>query len=156
MSDANNRSFREASANQDASANIPREKRLSCLLHKLKLSNGTKDSWLSSKIVKIIHDAPLLSTKDICSCNQMKQITFIWMLTPDLKDNAINWKKLPSSDSNDRAVHLSASYLMVVRRKTCDERAYCRTLHYFPQQTSHANFVRIVTRMCCHIFYKAD
>ena len=26
----------------------------------------------------------------------------------------------------------------------------------FPQQTSHASFVRIVTRMCCHTFYKAD
>ena len=44
MSLANNRSFREASASQDASANTPREKlekRLSYLLHKLKLSNGT-------------------------------------------------------------------------------------------------------------------
>ena len=78
MSHANNRSFREASASQNASANIPcekLEKRLSCLLHKLKLNNGTKDSWFSNKTVKIIHDAPLLTTKGICSCNQMKQIT---------------------------------------------------------------------------------
>ena len=77
MSHANNRSFREASASQNASTNIPREKlekRLSCLLHKLKLSSGTKDSWLSNKTVKIIHDAPQLTTKG--TCNQMKQITF--------------------------------------------------------------------------------
>ena len=62
MSHGNNRSFREASASENASANIPREKlkkRLSCLLHKLKLSNGTKDRWFSNKTVKIIHDAPL-------------------------------------------------------------------------------------------------
>ena len=26
----------------------------------------------------------------------------------------------------------------------------------FHKQTSHANFVRIVTRMCYHTFYKAD
>ena len=121
MPHANNRSFREASASQNASTNIPREKLetwLSCLLHKLKLSNGTKDSWLSYKIVKIIHDAPLLKTKATSSCNQMKQITFTWMLT---------------SDSNDRAFHLSDSYLMVVRRKVCDEwrGLYCRTLQYF-------------------------
>ena len=139
MSHANNRSFREASASQNASTNIPREKiekRLSCLLHKLKLNNGTKDSWFSNKTVKIIHDAPLLTTKGICSCNQMKQITFTWMLTSDLNHNAIQWKRLHSSDLNDGAFHLSASYLMVVRRKVCDERrglrAYCGTLHYFP------------------------
>ena len=139
MSHANNRSFREASAGQNASANIPREKlekRLSCWLHKLKLSNGTKDSWLSNKTVKIIHDAPLLTTKDICSCNQMKQITLTWMLTSDLNHYAIQWKKLHSSDLNNRAFHLSASYLIVVGRKVCDERrglrAYCGTLHYFP------------------------
>ena len=79
MSHASNRSFREASACHNASTNIPREKlekRLSCLLHKIKLSNGTKDSWFSNKTVKIIHDAPQLTTKSICSCNQMKQITF--------------------------------------------------------------------------------
>ena len=138
MSHANKKSFREASASQNASTDIPREKLenwLSCLLHKLK-SNGTKNSWLLKKIVKIIHDAPLLPTKDIYSCNQMKQIIFTWMLTSDLNYNAIKWKKLHSSDSNDRAFNLSASYLMVVRRKVCDERrglrAYCGTLHYFP------------------------
>ena len=63
LSHANNRSFREALASQNASTNIPcekLEKRLSYLLHKLKQSNGTKDSWLSNKTVKIIHDAPLL------------------------------------------------------------------------------------------------
>ena len=79
MSHANNRSFLEASASHNASTNIPREKlekSLSWLLHKLKLGNGTKDSWFWNKTVKIIHDAPLLTTKDICSCNQMKQITF--------------------------------------------------------------------------------
>ena len=143
MSHANNKSFREASASQNTSTNIPREKvekRLSCLLHKLKLSNGTKDSWLSDKTVKIIHDAPLLTlltTKSICICNQMKQITFTWMLTSDLNHNAIQWKILHSSDLNDSALHLSASYLMVVTRKVCDERRglrdYCGTLHYFPQ-----------------------
>ena len=124
---------------QNASANIPREKRekwLSCLLHKLKLRNGTKDSWLSNKTVNIIHDAPLLTTKDICSCNQMKQITLTWMLTSDLNHNVIKWKKLHSSDSNDCTFHLSASCLMVVKQKICDERrglrAYCGTLHYFP------------------------
>ena len=45
MAHANNRSFREASASQNASTNIPREKLekwLSYLLHKLKQSNGTK------------------------------------------------------------------------------------------------------------------
>ena len=136
MPHANNRSFREASARQNVSTNIPREKLekwLSCLLHKLKLSNGTKDSWLSYKIVKIIHDAPLLKTKDTSSCNQMKQITFTWMLTSDLNDNEIKWKKLHTSDSNDSAFHLSDSYLMVVRRKVCDEwrGLYCRTLQYF-------------------------
>ena len=55
MSHANNRSFLEASASHNASTNIPREKlqkSLSWLLHKLKLGNGTKDSWLSNKIVK--------------------------------------------------------------------------------------------------------
>ena len=140
MSHANNRSFREASAGQNASANIPREKlekRLSCWLHKLKLSNGTKDSWLSNKTVELIHDAPLLTTKNICSCNQMKQITFTWMLTSNLNHNAIKRQKLRSSASSDRAFNTSASYLMVVRRKVCDERrglrAYCGTLHYFSQ-----------------------
>ena len=145
MSHANNRSFREASASQNASTNIPREKlerRLSCLLHKLKLSNGTKNSWFSNKTVKIIHDAPLLTTNGVsigvnCSCNQMKQITFTWMLTSDLNHNAIQWKKLHSSDLNDIVFHLSASYIVVVRRKVCDKRrglkAYCGTLYYFPQ-----------------------
>ena len=164
MSHANNRSFREASASQNASINIPREKiekRLSCLLHKLKLSNGTKDSWFSNKTIKIIHDAPLMKTKGICSCNQMKQITFTWMLTSDSNHNAIQWKKLHLSDLNDRAFHLSASYLMVARRKVCDERTpflglTAEPFTTFRKQTSHANFVRIVTRMCYHTFYKAD
>ena len=47
LSHANNRSFREASASQNASTNIPREKLEKCLsylLHKLKQSNGEKDS----------------------------------------------------------------------------------------------------------------
>ena len=47
MSHANIRSFREASASQNALTNIPRkklEKWLSYLLHKLKQSNGTKES----------------------------------------------------------------------------------------------------------------
>ena len=134
MSHTNNRSFREASASQNASTNIPREKFekwLSYLLHKLKQSNGTKDSWLLNKTVKIIHDARLLTTKYICSFNQMKQITFTWMLTSNLNHNAIKMEKIHSPDSN----HLFASYLMVVRRKVCDERrglrAYCGTLHYF-------------------------
>ena len=161
MSHANNRRFGEASANQDASANIPREKlekRLSCLLHKLKLSNGTKDSWFPNKTVKIIHDAPLLTTKGICGCNQMKQIPFTWMLTSDLNHNAKQWKKLHSSDLNDRAFHLSASYLMVVRRKVCDQIRGLTSNPFitFPKQTSHANFVRIMTRMSYHTFYKAD
>ena len=149
MSHANNRSFREASAGQNASANIPREKlekRLSYLLHKLKQSNGTKDSWLSNKTVELIHDAPLLTTKNICSCNQMKQITFTWMLTSNLNHNAIKRKKLRSSASSDRAFNTSASYLMVVRRKVCDERrglrAYCGTLHYFPPADQSRQFCK--------------
>ena len=47
MSHANNRGFREASASQNVSIIFPSEKLeewLSCLLHKLKLSNGTKDN----------------------------------------------------------------------------------------------------------------
>ena len=79
MSHVNNRCLRAGSSSQNASTNIPREKlekRLSCLLHKIKLSNGTKDSWSSNKTVKIIHDAPHVMTKGICSCNQMKQIAF--------------------------------------------------------------------------------
>ena len=146
MSRANNRSFREASASQNASTNIPREKFekwLTYLFHKLKQSNGTKDSWLLNKTVKTIHDARLLTTKDICSSNQTKQITFTWMLTSNLNHNAIKMgKKIHSPDSN----HLFASYLMVVRRKVCDERrglrTYCGTLHYFSPADQSRQFCK--------------
>ena len=163
MSHANNRSFREASASQNASTNIPREKlekRLSCLLHKLKLSNGTKDSWFSNKTVKIIHDAFLLTTKGICSCNQMKQITVTWMLTSDLNHNAKNERN-----------YIHQTWMIVhfpCQNRTSwwsDGKFAMRELHLrltaepfttFPKQISHANFARIVTRMCYHTFYKAD
>ena len=160
MSHANNRSFREASASQNASINIPGEnleKWLSYLLHKLKQSNGTKDSWLLNQTVKIIHDARLLTTKDICSSNQMKQITFTWILTSNVNDNAIKMGK--------KYIHQT--------RITCSRRTswwsdgkfamregglelIAEPFTTFPQQTNHANFVRIVTRICCHTFYKAD
>ena len=148
MSHANNTSFQEASASQNASTNIPRkklEKWLSCLLHKLKLGNRTKDSWLSSKTIKIIHDACLLATKAICSSNQMKQITFTWKLTLNLNHNSIKSKNQKSSDPND-CIHLLASYLMVVSRKVCDERrglrAYCGTFHYFPPAHQSCQFCK--------------
>ena len=150
LSHANNRSFREALASQNASTNIPCEKLekwLSYLLHKLKQSNGTKDSWLSNKTVELIHDAPLLTTKNICSCNQMKQITFTWMLTSNLNHNAIKRQKLRSSASSDRAFNTSASYLMVVRRnlkfamREGGLEFTAEPFTTFPQQTSHANLV---------------
>ena len=124
-SDHNTHFRKRNSASQNASTNIPGEKRekwLSYFLHKLKLSNGTKDSWLLNKTVKIIHDARLSTTKYICSSNKMKRITFTWMITSNLNHNAIKWKKLHSPYSNHRAFHLLTSYFTVVRRKVCDER----------------------------------
>ena len=65
-------------------------------------------------------------------------------------------KEIHSPDSNHRAFHLLASYLMVVRRKVCDERRLtAEPFITFPHQTSHANCVRIVTRMCCHTFLQS-
>ena len=80
MSHANNRSFREDSVSQNASNNIPREKieQVTLLFVPQTKADHWKDSWVSSKTVKILHDA---GHQKHCSCNQMKQIAFIWMLT---------------------------------------------------------------------------
>ena len=67
-------------------------------------------------------------------------------------------KKLHSPESNHRAFHLLASWWsdgkFAMREGGLELTAEPFTT--FPQQTNHANFVRIVTKMCCHTFYKAD
>ena len=73
---------RTASANQNASNNIPREKPEDlrpCLIHKLKHSSKAKDTWIPQKsdLKKIIlsDGARSLMTRAI-NFNQLKQTTF--------------------------------------------------------------------------------
>ena len=84
--------------------------------------------------------------------------TFAEALRLPRSHRTIQWNKLHLSDWNDRAFPLSESYLRVVRQKVCDGglELTAEPFTTFPQQTSHVNIVRIVTRLCYHTFYKAD
>ena len=57
--------------------------------------------------VIISYDARLLTTRDIYSYNQTKQITFVSMLASDLNHNEIKLNQLHSPDLNDRVFQVS-------------------------------------------------
>lgn len=58
----------------------------------LKRSSGAKGWWISNKTFKISIGACSLMTKDI-TCNQSRQITFIWMLDCDWHHHAFHLSK---------------------------------------------------------------
>ena len=77
---------RAASAYQDATNNIPHQKKPEewppCLEHKIKLCNSVEEWLIPSETFKITNCTRSLMSRDI-SCSQMRQITFIWRLESD-------------------------------------------------------------------------